>query len=285
LHATDRELAAIENDGTLSTAVRHLSARIKSEEISVDPLLESYRLFLTKSSDEIPCADVTTDWTRAIERFNSMRKDLSDSDGLRTWDGRELKRTASKGEQAELHREPDLADLYRLVEKVYQLRQLSGSPQPRDAKFDTLAWESDIADFISKVDAYDPSKSDCPDCAYFAKGKVLLLFFDCVPPGPYKERILDRLVSILATSPLQSRWPIHWLFQVELLLNLSRAPDKDQTEQLDMLQKARTVLTMMPSAMGPRIRLAMKQSNNYAMYVLAKAEDVLPNRFFSPYLK
>jgi hypothetical protein len=42
---------------------------------------------------------------------------------------------------------------------------------------------------------------------------------------------------------------------------------------------------MMPSAMGPRIRLAMKQSNNYAMYVLAKAEDVLPNRFFSPYLK
>jgi hypothetical protein len=285
LRATDRELAAIENDGTFSVAVRQLAEQMKSGGLSTDPLLDSYQRLLARSSAEIPCGDVTTNWPDIVKRYNSLRNDFRSTDTPKVWDIRELKLPATRNERANLHFQPELADLYQSMTKVYKLRQLNGSPQPREASFDTLAWESDINEFLVRVDAYDPSKAECAECEYFAKAKALLLFFDLTPAGSYKDQVLDRFVQVLATSPVQARWPVLWLFQVKLLLNLSRTPNKDQAQQIETLEKGGKALTMLPSGIGPRIRSAMKNSNNYSMYLYAELEDQLPNAFFSPYLK
>ena len=282
LQATDREMAAIENEHTLSKAMRLLLTRTLNETSSAAPLLSAYRTFLLRSAAAAPCGDVTANWNHIVQDFNQLRRDYDPDGAVGAIDLSGFVRTFGKGDHAEVEYLPDSSAFGGLLSKVYALKQRENGS---NKQLDTQGWETDLAAFLKQIDAYDPSQSECEDCAYYDKAKLLLLFFDLAPTGNYKDRILDRLVSVLAHDPMQVNAPLEWAFQVKLLLNMSRKASKEQARQIEKLQSKGQVLTMLPSAAGPKIVASMKQSNNYVLYLYAVADELLQNQFVSPYLQ
>ena len=280
LQATDREMAAIESEQTLSKAIRLLATRTQNETSSAAPLLSAYRTFLIRSAAEVPCADVTANWNHVVQAFDQLRRDYDPGGTAGTIDLSALERPAGKGDHAEVEYLPDSRAFDGLFNKIYALKQRAADGLNKQP--DTQGWETDLAAFLKQIDAYDPSKADCKDCAYFDKVKLLLFFFDFAPEGHYKDKILDRLVSVLANDPMQVDAPLEWAFQVKLLLNMSRKTSKEQATQIERLQNEGQVLPMLPSAAGSKILASMKQSNNYVLYLYAVADELLQNQFVSP---
>jgi hypothetical protein len=282
LRATDREMAAIENEHTLGNAMRLLVTRALNETSSAGPLLSAYRTFLLRSAAEAPCADVTANWNNVVQAFDQLRRDYDPDGAVETIDLSGLVRPSRQDDHAEVKYLPDSSAIGGLLSTVYALKQREIDLGGSNKQPDTEGWQEDLAEFLKQIDAYDPSKAKCEDCAYYDKAKLLLLFFDLAPTGTYKDQILDRLVSVLAHDPMQVNAPLEWAFQVKLLLNMSRKTSKEQAKQIERLQSKGQVLTMLPSAAGPKILASMKQSNNYVLYFYAVADELLQNQFVSP---
>jgi hypothetical protein len=282
LQATDREMAAIENEHTLSRAMRLLLTRTLNETSSAALLLSAYRTFLLRSAAAVPCGDVTANWNHVVQAFDQLRRDYDPDGAVGTIDLSGFVRPSGKGDHAEVEYLPDSSTFDGLLSKVYALKQRETAWDGSNKQPDTQGWETDLAAFLKQIDAYDPSKAECEDCAYYDKAKLLLLFFDLAPAGSYKDKILERLVSVLARDPMQVNAPLLWAFQVKLLLNMSRKTSKEQVSQIERLQSKGQVLTMLPSAAGPKILASMKQSNNYVLYFYAVADELLQNQFVSP---
>jgi hypothetical protein len=282
LQATDREMAAIENERTLSSAMQLLVTRALKEESSAAPLLSAYRTFLLRSAAEAPCADVTANWNNVVQAFDQLRREYDPDGSVGTINLSGLVRPSGRGDHAEVEYLPDSSAFGGLLSKVYALKQRETASDGSNKQPDTQGWETDLAAFLKQIDAYDPSKAACEDCAYYDKVKLLLLFFDLAPTGNYKDKILDRLVNVLAHDPMQVNAPLEWAFQVKLLLNMSRKTSKEQAKQIERLQSKGQVLTMLPSTAGPKILASLKQSNNFVLYFYAVADELLKNPFVSP---
>jgi hypothetical protein len=274
IRATDRELAWLEADGKLTKAVVALAARRKELKLSADMLMISYRDFLVRSSEEVPCGDLTSDWKTILASFNGAREEL-----------KELQRKNSQGERAQVQAMPNLKEFYRVFEKIYALRA-KDSPQesPEEKAVDTEGWESDFAEALKKLDGYDPSRSDCMECAYIEKTELLMGMLDFCPDDGYKRKVLKRLVSLLGSSPLQTDAPMQWLFQVKLLLDLGRKPSIDQLREIQSIHDEGRVLTMLPSSLGKEIGEEMKHTGDFTMYLYVHADDLLGGKYYSPYL-
>ena len=285
VRATDREMGFLESDHSLTKAIRNLASARQQRKLSAEFLLNNYRVFLIHSSEETSCADLTADWTAITKTFNEILVQTDSLESVRELDFRELRRPASEGERAEMRILPKSDDFYRLLEKIYALREKEGSHvNPLQQQADTKAWESDIAAFLNKIDGYDPSKAACVECAYIDKTRLLTTFFDFCPTSSYKQKILDRLIAVLATSPLQSESPVQWLLEMKILLNLSRPSSEEQSAKVSQLQKGGFLLILLPSSMSQEIREGMKHSGNFTMYVYVNSDGVLGTKFFLPYL-
>jgi hypothetical protein len=113
----------------------------------------------------------------------------------------------------------------------------------------------------------------------------LMGFFDFCPDDAYKRQSLSELVNVLRISPLQVEAPTTWLFEMKLLLNLSRKASGEQLKEIQKITAEGQMLNMLPSVLGNEIRAEMKRSGDYTMYVYVEADEILGNKFFSPYLQ
>jgi len=289
LKTTDRELAAIEDnpDGeehTLRGALRRLVDRNLAVGIWSGTLLDSYRAFLLSNGTQIACAEAASNWKRIMEDFNSLAHQINGGQNVPTLDLHDLGRSEGIAEHARFHQLPQTGDFDQIFGTIVEVRtkEQSNTPAEREARVKTL--ESVYADFLNKADAFDPSKAPCEECAYFKKAKLLLIFFDQAPSPHYQLQVLDRLTSVLSTSPLQSDWRVLWLFQVKLLLNFSRTPSKEQSRQIEALKASGGLIPMLPSSLGPQILASMKQSSDFVMFMYASTDEVFKTKFFAPYL-
>ena len=284
LQATDREVASMEDNHAFTMAMRSLAGRIKGRNLTLDPLLSSYRSFLIRSAGSPRCSDTTSNWKDIVEGYGETLHELrlaypqlalSDLDAASGNGGMV---------QADLMQDPK--GYGEAFGKIYALRQSQGSDDWAQQSVDRArGWESSVAEFFSKLDADDPSQAACPDCDYCERLEMLLGFFDFTPTSDYKKQLLDRFVQELATSPLQRDAPLPWLSHFKLLLDLARKPSQDQERQIDELRENNQVMLFLPSSLAADIRPAVKNSGNYAMYLYARAEELFENPYYSPFLK
>jgi hypothetical protein len=285
MRATDRELAWLEADGKLTKAVVALAARRKELKLSADMLMISYREFLMRSSEEVPCGDLTTNWKAILATFNEAREDLKLGERIPGLKSEELQRKNSRGERAQVQMMPYLKEFNRVFEKIYALRAKDSSQEsPEEKAVDTEGWESDFAEALRELDGYDPSRSDCTECAHIEKTELLMGMLDLCPDDVYKRKVLKRLVSLLGSSPLQTEAPMEWLFQVKLLLDLGRAPSAEQLREIQSIHDTGRVLTMLPNSLGKEIGEEMKRSGDFTMYLYVHADEILGGKYYSPYL-
>lgn len=282
--ASDRDLSAAMENHALTNAIQQLADRSVQDGHWPADLVNSYRRFLTLAAAQPQCADRSTDWTQVAAEFDKLSQDELGKRDANKLDVGEITKSRQRGAHSELAILPEDPAYNQLFDKVYRLREIEGSPDSSNAHIDSEAWQTALADFLSRVDAVDPSKAECQRCAYFAKGKQLQFFFDFAPRGFYKEKILDRFISLLASSPLESESRLLWLMQFKILLNTARQPTSEQEQQIQLITRGGRVPTMVPSGMGDEIRSKMKQANNSVMYVYASADALFKNKFTAPYL-
>jgi len=289
LKTTDRELAAIEDnpDGeeyTLRDALRRLADRNLAVGIWSGTLLDSYRSFLLSNAAQTPCAEAGNNWSRIVGDFNSLARHIYGGQNVPTLDLHDLARNEVSTEHAHFHQLPETADIDQLFGTIIQIRTKEQTNTPAEHESGVKTLEGVYADFLNKVDAFDPAKAACEECAYFKKAKLLLIFFDQAPSRFYQSQILDRLTSVLSTSPLQSNWRVLWLFQVQLLPNFSRTPSEEQSRQIEALKAGGGLIPMLPSSLGPQILASMKQSSDFVMFMYASTDELFKPKFFAPYL-
>lgn len=285
IRATDREMAGIENSGATTESIRRLAARLTQSRISTAPLIEQYRGFLMRSAADTPCGDVTSDWTAIVRRFNLLLKRLDLANGQSGLTVGELRVPATRGQRAQLRVLPSLGRLDELQLKIYRLHKLELRPDGMAAPPDRLAWDALMSEFFSRIDSYDLSEAACQNCAYFEKTKILLTVLDMAGGNDHKEKVAQRVVDLLTTSPLQFDEPVLWVFQLKLLLNFTRSTTDDQGRHIQSLIKQGSAPTMLPSPIASVIREKVKKADNAAMLAYVQAEEVLKPKFFAPYLR
>jgi len=286
LRGTDREMAWLYAEDRLPNAILELARKRKEKNLAVDVLFLSYRDFLARSAREVRCGDQSADWGAIVAAFNHWRELLHAAERVPALTADDVQRKGSQGERAEMRMIPDVKEFDALFGKIYALQEKAGPrATPEQLAVDTEAWESDAAQLLNNLDEYDPSKKECMECADIAKMRMLLVFFDFCPDDALKGKILSRLVRTVATSPLQVEDPMEWLFQMKLLLNISRKASGEQLNEIQRLTDEGRVPTLLPSKMGNEIREEMKRSGDYTMYVYVDADEVLGSKYYSPYLQ
>jgi hypothetical protein len=279
--ASDRELAWIERDQSLSKAIQLLAEWNAQQALPVTPLLKAYRGFLVRSTRPASCADIMTDRERVVETFNRLRAEYGATEGVERLRVEDLK-AERVAESAQVDLVPAAVEFNGLLRRLMARRAGEARRQPQAEGSDSAGWESDVTEFLEKVDRVDPSRAECHACVFHEKADLLFIFFDFTPGGRFKERILGRLVRFLSTDAMQNEEPLEWLFEVKLLLNLSRDPSEEQLKRVAQLQKEGKTLNMLPSGVRAAILEEMKGSNNYLLYVYANADEILRNEYVMP---
>jgi hypothetical protein len=286
LKATDRELAVLQDGHPLAPAMRQLAARLQQESWPVAPLIGSYKAFLEKSAHEPGCSDSPeiwrpADWKQITQEFKQMSRDFG-LDGQENVDFVSTRRSADKGGTAEMQMIPDPGELFNGLVKLIELRKIQQHGGNPDGGKETMGWESELANTLNKIDALDPSRAPCYACSFSEKASLLLLYFDFTPPGEWKEKVLSRLIQLLANQTAEQDVPLDWLIRLNAVLNMSRKPSPADGQKLRELERTGKAPNLLPSELGPRILQLMKESGNQTMYLYATADEVLGNKFIIP---
>jgi hypothetical protein len=281
LQATDREMRFLESNGELSKGLERLGQKLQEESWPVFPLLESYKVFLERSAKQSVCEDVTTDWKLVSDNYYRLYKEFG-ADTKNTPDFYAVRRTAQKGGTAEVDLLPDYSSLYDGPIKLVDRRRAEQTSGSSTADKASLAWESDLADSLKSIDALNPSMSPCPACVFTEKSSLLSLYFDVLPTGDWKDKVLERLVNVLADESMEKNYPVEWLFRLYVLLNTSRVPSPSHAEELRRLQQEDKVQLGLPSEYGPRIRHALQRTGSRTLNSYVIADEVFKYEYVFP---
>jgi hypothetical protein len=285
--ATDREMMAMDDFHHIRKVMHELVAREMRDGVSPTPTVLAYRSFLSDSAKQTPCADFTADWQELVDDFNVLRTESGVVDAVSALVLADMDRATSSGETAVLQVPPDESRFLNTGRKLTDLYQATHGASDWKGE-DTTGWEAELSELLNQIDAFDPSKEQCVDCAYWQKLIWLAGTFQQTPEGPYKEKVLEDLVRNLATSPLQTTKRTVWLGQMKFLLDLTRAPSKEQSSELERMQSenresALPGLSVSP-AFGEKVRAEMRRSGNNTMYVYVEADELFHFPYWSPYL-
>jgi hypothetical protein len=281
ISTTDRELAAVEQQRGLSSAIGRLAARHAEQALHVLPLLHAYRAFVMRAARAEQCGDITVDREKLAESFNHLREGFGNQQTLRQLQAEELK-PERVGGVAVVDTMADREDFVTLLDRVMTRREIALRKPTESPELESAGWESDVAQFLTKIDGLDPLRADCRSCIFHEKADLFFIFFDFTPVGHFKQRILMGLADFLANSTMQDEAPLEWLIRVKLLLNLSRKPTEEQLTRIRELERQGKVLTMLPSEAAAQIAETMKTSGNYVLYVYVVADEILGNEYILP---
>lgn len=288
--ASDRELAVLENDqlglnATLFKAIDKLAKHALDQGLDHTSLLESYRTFLMRNAAQPRCRDFAMDWPHVLAEFNGMVESLGCDRQSMQLDPSQFGRAPLSDEKPAVHPLLPTPALDELFQRVFQWTTQSRFGDAVQKEQAGKSLEGAYDEFLRQMDLMAPEKAECPECACFTEGKLLLVFLDLAPSEYYHHQILRRLIHILSASPLQSDWRVLWAFQVNLLANLSRKPSKEQQHELVALQTGDRIVPMLPGPYSAMILLAMRSSSDEALSLYGLADETLKPPFFSPYLE
>lgn len=282
LVATDREMYVLESQSALSNGLERLAHRLQEESWPVSPLIVSYKAFLERSAKQPVCGDITTDWKSASDSYFRISKEFDPGTPAKV-DFYALRRSAERGGAAEVEVLPGDPSMYNGISKVMERRSAERRGDSTSTVNSAFAgWESDVADSLKIIDALDPSQAPCPACVFSVKSSLLFLYFDAMPPGDWKDKVLDRLASVLADESIEKKYPAEWLIRAYALLDMARAPSPAVAEQLRRLEKEGKHLIGLPSDYGSRIRDSLRRTGNRTLNSYVDADELLQYQYVIP---
>jgi hypothetical protein len=275
--ASDREMTAAEDDGNLAHAIDLLSSKFAQAGISPGRLLAAYRGFLVRSLTPESCSDRSLDRAKIALSFNALVPGLlANSPDLAPLSAAQLEpqsKAASAPMQTNPYNSPMMTKLYRIA----AAQAASSTEMYRNGQPSMIVPESsDVDDVIKYAVSLQPAANECSVCDFEAKGALLNVLVQLLPPRSELEKVLYAELDYLSFNDIQKDNPVAWLHLFKKLINASRKMN-DQTK--NTLTARATKGTLMPldapSADAPEIRDILRRSTDPIISTYILADDLL----------
>ncbi|MGA9061228.1 MAG: hypothetical protein WB341_06115 [Terracidiphilus sp.] len=275
--ASDREMTAAEDDGNLTRAIDLLSSKFAQAGVYPGRLLAAYRRFLVRSLTAESCSDRSLDRAAITRSFNALVPgSLASSPDLAPLSAAQLE-PQSKGASAPRQTVPYDAPL---MTKLYRIAtaQAAGSTEAyRNGQPSTIVPEfSDVDDVIRYAVSLQPAADECPVCDFEAKGALLTVLVQLLPPGSELEKAVYAELDYLTLNGMQKDNPVAWLHLFKKLINASRKMNDQTKNSLTARAKKGTLMPLAaPGADAPEIREMLRGSTDPIISTYTSADDVL----------
>lgn len=285
--ASDREMAAAEEDGNLTHAIDRLSSKFAQSGVYSGRLLAAYRSFLVRSLTTEGCSDYSLDRAAIARGFNALvPSSLAASPDLALLSAAQLEpqsKGVSAARQTVPNNEPVMTKLYRIAAaqakastEVYR----NGQPSA------IVPESSDVDDVIQYVVSLQPAADECPVCDFEAKGAMLTVLIQLLPPGSELEKVVYADLDYLSLNDMQKDNPVAWLHLLKKLINAGRKMN-DETKNALIARARKDTLTPLdiPSPAAPEIRELLRRSSDPIISTYTLADDLLhlPYQVDHPY--
>ncbi len=275
--ASDREMTAAEEDGNLTHAIGLLSSKFAQSGVYSGRLLAAYRSFLVRSLTPEGCSDHSLDRAVIARSFNSLvPNSLATSHDLALLSAAQLgphSEGASATRPVDYSNAPVMAKLYRIA-----AAQAEASTEAyRNGQPSTIVPESsDVDDVIRYAVSLRPAANKCPVCDFEAKGALLNVLVQLLPPGSDLEKAVYAAVDYLSLNDMQQDDPVAWLHLFKQLLNASRKMNDPTKNALTARAKKGTLVPMdIPSAAAPEIGEILRGSPDPIISTYMFADELL----------
>ena len=206
---------------TTDEALNELARALAARQAATGSIVAAYRRYLKRNLAGERCADTAGDPapSSVVDSFN--QNFASDTDRTRaplTLD--EVKAARVEGLA---QRDPfvDDAEFERAWNEFLDLllgkghASLFKSRRLSDEQKNTNEWRTQFDDFLDQIDDLTPTVFE-PEYRYFyRKASALTAALRVAPAGPYRDKVLGRLVAFLRTAGFQQESLLEWYAQVQ----------------------------------------------------------------------
>jgi hypothetical protein len=276
--ASDREMTAAEEGGNLTQAIGLLSSRFAQSGVYSGRLLAAYRSFLVRSLTPERCSDHSLDRAAIARSFNALvPSSIATSPDLALLSAAQLE-PHSEGISAPRPLGPGNAPIMTKLYRIAAAHSEALTEVFRNGQPSTIVpSSSDADDVIKYAMSPQPAADDqCPVCSFAAKGALLSVLVQLLPPGSELEKAVYADVDYLSLNDMQKDDPVAWLHLFKKLINAGRKMN-DQTKS-DVTARARNGKLMpleVPSADAPEIREILRGSPDPIISTYMLADDLL----------
>ena len=282
--ATDRELGYLMGSRNFPDSLSKVLSRLNHDHNPTQHLVQAYLQFLRNSMKARPCQDTKTNWVSIVRTFNEMTAAQGNDPETLTAEG--LGRQQPAADRAIETSMPG-SDADDLLGKIFRLRTAKDSSLLslfglEDRNDEMNSYGNDLVQLANRLLS---APSTCHTCAAQRAEQILLDTFELLPDGQTREQVLERVVSLLSSNPLQETMPSLWNVHFSLLLNMARPVAEEQRKQLTRLRQQDTFAPFVPSTMQAEIRRSLVGSHNSVMASYVRVDELLGTPFYAPYLQ
>lgn len=286
--ASDREMTAVEEDGNLTHAIGLLSSKFAQSGVYSGRLLAAYRSFLIRSLTPGRCSDYSLNRATIARSFNALiHHSLATSPDLALLSAAQLE-SQSQGASAPRPVGPGAAPIMTKLSRIAAAQTEASTEVYRNGQSSTIVPESlDVDDVIKYAMSPQPAADDsCPVCRFAAKGALLTVLVQLLPPGSELERVVYADVDYLSQNDMQKDDPVAWLHLFKKLINAGRKMNNETKNALTARARKGTLVPLdIPSAAAPEIREILRGSTDPIISTYMLADDLLhlPYQADKPY--
>ena len=224
------------------------------------------------------CSDRSLDRATIALSFNALLANSPDLAPLSAAQLEPQSKAASAPMQTVPYNAPMMTKLYRIA----AAQAASSTEVYRNGQPSTIVPESsDVDDVIKYAVSLQPAANECSVCDFEAKGALLNVLVQLLPPGSELEKAVYAEVDYLSLNDIEKDNPVAWLHLFKKLINTSRKMN-DQTKNTLTARATKGALMPLdaPSADAPEIREILRGSTDpiISTYVLADNLLHLPYR-------
>jgi hypothetical protein len=274
--ASDREMTAAEEGGSLTRKIGSLSLKLTESGISSQPLLAAYRAFLLRGLTSERCADHSLDRAQMAQRFNALLPEKApESPDTSPFSGAQLNPEAT-GDAASFQIVPFNDQMMAKMQRIMAAHQARVTGEYRSSQPSTIEPESsDVEDVVKYAISLEPAGAECPVCDFDAKSHLLLMLIDILPAGQELERAINAEVDFLSFHAMQKDDPIAWLALFKHLVNDARKPKDDAKAALAAEARKGMLPWGLPSPEADVIRASLRGSSDPIIAAYLSADDLL----------
>jgi hypothetical protein len=285
--ASDREMTAAEVDGNLTHAIDLLSSKFAQGGVYPGRLLAAYRGFLVRSLTPESCSDRSLDRAEIARSFNALVPgSLASSPDLAPLSAAQLE-PQSNGALAPRQTVPYNAPMMTKLYRIAAAQAAASTAVYRNGQPNTIVPESsDMDDVIKYAVSLQPLANECSVCDFEAKGALLNVLVQLLPPGSELEKAVYAEVDYLSLNDMQKDNPVAWLHLFKKLINASRKMNDQTKNTLTARANTGTLMPLdTPSADAPEIREILRGSTDPIISTYTLTDDLLhlPYRGDQPY--
>ena len=221
----------------VGNSLRQLTAKISSQGLSGDELLEAYRTFLINQLSGPRCSDSRVE-QQTLE--SSLVKDFNENLRAAAYkkiapiSDEEIK-PAKAGAAAKEEPYWTSPKAQRILSRIKQLRFSPKGKEFSDDEKESAEWQSQLSELVREMAAWAPADEKSEEDYFHQKSVIYYALLPIIPDAAQYHGVRDEALrdfaTMLSASPLQKEKPSEWFLHARVLIdrvNNAQPPERDK---------------------------------------------------------